>query len=727
MRFSVFILSMILVTMHAAGQSPQSNHAHQTKKFPPTMQQPITDTYHGTSVTEDYRWLEDFQDAAVRRWSAAQNAYARSVLDALPGVDAIRGQVTEILSAATVSYGSVSYRGDKFFAIKRQPPKQQPFIIAMDSLDDVDTARVIVDPNVIDPEGTTHVDWYKVSPDGKLLAVSMSSGGSETGNLSIYDVATAKMVHEQIPNVNSGTAGGSLAWLADSTGFFYTKHFKVAPQDPEDQNVFQHVYLHKLGTAISSDKYELGEGFPQIAEIQLVMDDDSGRLLATVQEGDGGEFAHHLRSVEGKWRQFSSFGDGTKQAVFGRQDYLFVVTLTGASRGRIVRVPIGTLDVASSPTVIAEGKDTIVTSGIAFWGETTVLPTKDRLYVVYQLGGPSELRAFDYSGNPVAAPKQFDVSAIHGLMPLDDDTILFGNTSYTQPDAYHRFDASTGQTVKTKLATLSPTTMNDARVIRRFAKSKDGTRVPLNVILPAGVEPDGKNPCVIYGYGGYGVNIVPRFRPLNRILMDRKVIYVVANIRGGSEFGESWHLEGNLTNKQNVFDDFAACVSFMTEAGYTSPERTAILGGSNGGLLMGATLTQHPDKIKAVVALVGIYDMLRVELSPNGAFNVPEFGTVNDEDQFKALHAYSPYHNVKDGVKYPAVLFMTGENDPRVDPMQSRKMTARLQAATASGQPVLLRTSANAGHGSGNSLSEEIEQSVDMFAFLFDQLKVEQP
>ncbi len=727
MRFSVFTLSMFLATMSAVGQTPQSIDVRPTKKFLATKREPMTDTYHGTSVTEDYRWLEDFQDAAVRQWSAAQNAYARSVLDALPGVDSIRKQVTEILSAQTVSYGNVSYRGTKFFAIKRQPPKQQPFIIAMDSLDDVDTARVIVDPNVIDPQGTTHVDWYKVSPDGKLLAVSMSSGGSETGNLSIYDVDTATKVHEEIPNVNSGTAGGSLAWLADSSGFFYTKHFKVVPNDPDDQNVFQHVYLHKLGTAISSDKYELGDGFPQIAEIQLVMDDGSGRLLATVQEGDGGEFAHHLRSVDGKWRQFSSFGDSTKQAVFGSQDHLFVVTLTDAPRGRIVRVPIATLDVASSPTVIAEGEDTIVTSGIAFWGETTVLPIKDRLYVVYQLGGPSELRAFDYSGNPLAAPKQLEVSAIHGLMPLDDDTILFGNTSYTQPDAYYRFDASTGQTQKTKLATLSPTTMSDARVIRRFAKSKDGTRVPLNIILPAGVEPDGRNPCVIYGYGGYGVNMVPRFRPLNRILIDRKVIYVVANIRGGGEFGESWHLEGNLTNKQNVFDDFAACVSFMTEADYTTPARTAILGGSNGGLLMGATLTQHPDKVKAVVALVGIYDMLRVELSPNGAFNVTEFGTVKDADQFRAMHEYSPYHNVKDGVNYPAVLFMTGENDPRVDPMQSRKMTARLQAATASGQPILLRTSANAGHGSGNSLSEEIEQSVDIYAFLFDQLKVEQP
>lgn len=718
MRLNIFVFSILWIAIVAVGQSPSA------KDFPGTKKGRVTDVYHGVSVSEDYRWLEDFQDPQVRAWSAAQNAYARGALDALPGVDSIRKQITKILSAETVSYSKLESRGEKIFAIKRQPPKQQPFIITIDSLEDVDAAKVIVDPNVIDPTGTTSIDWYKASPNGKLLAVSMSSGGSETGNLSIYDVATAKKVHESLPGVNSGTAGGSLAWLPDSGGFFYTKHFKVVPDDPEDHNVYQHVYRHKLGSPTSADQYELGNGFPQIAEIQLVMDDASGRLLATVQEGDGGEFAHHMRSTDGTWRQFSSFGDGTKQAVFGNDDDLFVVTLDAAPRGRIVQVPVATLDVASSPTLIPEGKDTIVTSGVAFWGETTVLPAKDRIYVVYQLGGPSQLRVYDYRGNPLPTPRQLEVSAIHGVMPLDDDTLLLGNTSYTEPDAYYRFDSSSGQTTKTALATASPTTLSDARVVRRFATSKDGTKIPLNMILPAGVEPDGTNPCVVYGYGGYGVNIEPRFRPTNRILLDRKVIYAVANIRGGGEYGERWHLEGNLTNKQNVFDDFAACVHYMTESGYSSPQRTAILGGSNGGLLMGAALTQRPAKVTAVVAMVGIYDMLRVELSPNGAFNVTEFGTVKDADQFKALNAYSPYHNVTDGTKYPAVLFMTGENDPRVDPMQSRKMTARLQAATSSAQPILLRTSANAGHGSGNSLSEQIEQSVDMYAFLFDQLKV---
>jgi len=709
-------------------------------KPPATAKAIVTDTYHGEAVSDDYRWLETGSDSAVQQWSASQNDYTRSVLDHLPEVDAIRAQVTEILSSTTINYSSVTHRNGRFFAVKRQPPKQQPFLIVIDSrkaldaghmtaqwlsADQVKAARVVVDPNEIDPSGSTSIDWYKVSPDGKMLAVSLSAGGSEIGDLVLYDVQTAQVVGEKIAGVNSGTAGGSVAWLPDSSGFYYTKHFKVVPGKSADQSVYQHVYLHQLGTDESADRYELGKGFPQIAEIQLEMDETGGHLLASVQEGDGGEFAHYLRNRDGSWRQFSSFGDGTKQAVFGKHGELLVVTLAGAPRGRIVRVGIETLDVAAAPTLVPENDDTIVTSGVAFWGETTVLPAEDRIYVVYQLGGPSQLRAFDYSGKQLAAPNQLEISAIYGLIPIGDNAILFGNTSYTEPDAYYRYDTTTEATTKTAIASSSPISLAGARVMRRFATSKDGTQVPINIMLPAGVTADGTNPCVVYGYGGYGVNMVPRFKPLNRILMDRKVIYAVTNLRGGGEYGEPWHLAGNLTHKQNVFDDFAACVRYITESGYSMPAKTGLLGGSNGGLLMGATLTQHPELMKAVVSHVGIYDMLRVELSPNGAFNVTEFGTVKNPGHFKALRAYSPYHNVHDDTKYPAVLFMTGENDPRVDPMQSRKMTARLQHATASSEPILLRTSANAGHGRSNSLSEQIEQAVDQYAFFFDKLGVQ--
>jgi prolyl oligopeptidase len=264
-------------------------------------------------------------------------------------------------------------------------------------------------------------------------------------------------------------------------------------------------------------------------------------------------------------------------------------------------------------------------------------------------------------------------------------------------------------------------------VVREMATSKDGTRVPVNILVPRGVKRDGSSPCLATGYGGFGISQQPGFNAAWRVLFDYGFVVAVANLRGGGEFGEAWHRAGNRTNKQNVFDDFAAVLKHLIEQRYTAPEHLAVMGRSNGGLLMGATLTQHPDLVKAVVASVGNYDMLRVERSPNGAFNIPEYGSVKDEAQFQALYAYSPYHHVKAGVQYPAALFLTGANDPRVDPMQSRKMVARLQAATASHAPILLRTSASSGHGLDSSLSERIEETMDIDAFLFVQLGVSAP
>ena len=310
------------------------------------------------------------------------------------------------------------------------------------------------------------------------------------------------------------------------------------------------------------------------------------------------------------------------------------------------------------------------------------------------------------------------------MAPLEGDELLFSNVSFVDPPAWYHFDPRTGKTEKTALATPSPVEFSDVEVVREFAASNDGTKVPLNIIRPKSAKLDGSNPCLVTGYGGYGISLSPSFRATNRVLLDQGFIIVVANLRGGGEFGEAWHLAGNLTRKQNVFDDFAAVLRHLIDRGYTKPERLAIIGGSNGGLLMGATLTQHPELVKAVVSIVGIYDMLRVERSPNGAFNIPEFGTVKDAEQFQALYAYSPYHHVIDSTNYPAILLLTGANDPRVDPMQSRKMTARLQSANGSKTPILLRTSGNTGHGAGTPLSEQIDKQSAIDTFLFRQLGI---
>lgn len=689
---------------------------------PQTRISPTTDTYHGTQVSDPYRWLEDATSDEVKIWGKMQNEIARSFLDSLPRVDELRKEITRILSHQAASFSQIKTANGTFFAMMRQPPKQQPMIVTMPSIEGVDQLRVVVDPNQLDPDGLTSIDWYKVSPDGKQVAVSLSVAGSELGELNIFETSSGKRVGEKIARVNSGTAGGSLSWTRDSQAFYYTRHFSVDPGNPEDHRVYQHVYYHVLGTDIEKDRYELGQGFPVIAEIQLVQDNASDHLLATVQEGDGGNFAHYLRRPNGEWQQFSQFGDGVKQAVFGPNERLYLVSLADAPRGKLLELPLGKLEVEQAKTLVAERDETLVTGGIPFWGEETVVPTQNYLYLVYQQGGPSVIRVFDKQGQAQPDLPQLPISSVHGLLAIDADDLLFGNVSFVEPNAYYLYQPSRGESTKTPLATSSPVDLSDAVVQRKFARSKDGTRVPLNIVMRKGTKLDGTNPCVITGYGGYGINNEPAFRPLNSLYLNDGIIYVVTNLRGGAEYGEQWHREGNLTNKQNVFDDFAACIRYMIDNDYTRPTRTAIIGGSNGGLLMGATLTQHPERLKAVVSFVGIYDMLRVELSPNGAFNVTEFGTVKNRDQFEVLYSYSPYHNVVDGVRYPATLFVTGENDPRVDPMQSRKMTARLQTANAAETPILLRTSATAGHGGGNSLSERIEQSVDVTAFLMHYL-----
>jgi prolyl oligopeptidase len=324
------------------------------------------------------------------------------------------------------------------------------------------------------------------------------------------------------------------------------------------------------------------------------------------------------------------------------------------------------------------------------------------------------------------APPLPPLSAVYGAVPVGGGDVLFFTTTYVDPPAWYRYDAASGKAIRTALFDTSPIKLDDAEVVREFATSKDGTRVPLNILRLKGAKLDGTHPALLTGYGGYGISTKPFFQGYTaRLWLDQGGIVVDTNLRGGAEYGEEWHKAGALTHKQNVFDDFLACAQYLIDQKYTTPAHLAIMGGSNGGLLMGAAFTQRPDLFRAVVSFVGIYDMLRVELDPNGAFNVTEFGTVENLDQFKALYAYSPYHHVMDGAAYPAILMPTGENDHRVNPMQSRKMLARLQAASASDHPILLRTTSSAGHGMGTALDEAIDQDADMFAFLFDQLGIQ--
>ncbi len=527
-----------------------------------------------------------------------------------------------------------------------------------------------------------------------------------------------------VPRVNFATAGGSIAWKGDNSGFYYTRFPQGNERPAEDANFYQQVYFHKLGTDPKQDTYIIGKEFPRIAEIQLSTSDDGRWLLASVGNGDGGQYAHYVMDASGKWTQIAHFEDAIVSVKFGADPALYLLSRKGAPRGQILALPLAQPDLTQAKVVIPQTSGSGMEEGNRASIEDFV-PAPGHLYVIDIMGGPSRVRVFDCQGKALAAPPLPPVSAVDDVISTGGGDVLFYTSTYLEPPAWYRFDAASGKATRTALFETSPVKFGDAEVVREFVVSKDGTRVPINIVRRKGTKLDGSNPTLLYGYGGYGINEKPYFvGSFTRLWLDQGGVFADVNLRGGGEYGEEWHKAGSLTHKQNVFDDFLASAQYLIDHRYTSPAHLAIMGGSNGGLLMGAALTQRPELFRAVVSFVGIYDMLRVELDPNGAFNVTEFGSVKDPGQFKALYAYSPYHHIKDGTPYPAILLPTGENDHRVNPMESRKMIARLQAASNSGHPILLRTTSSAGHGIGTAVDEQIEQDADLFSFLFDQLGI---
>ncbi len=665
-------------------------------KAPVARIETVKDTYHGVEVADPYRWLESWDDPEVKEWSKAQNKVARAAFQAIPGRDALRAELAAIMEAEVVTHHPVKHAGGKIYAMRHQPPKAQAFLVELTAMDAEAEHRVIFDPTAKADDLMT-IDWFVPSPDGKLIAISVSRAGTEAGDVRILDAETLEQIDETIEHVNGGTAGGALAWTTDSKGFWYTRYPRTGERDEADMNFYTQAWFHAMGA--TEDTYVIGKDFPRIVEIDFEVHSKTGQLLVTTQFGDGGQFSHHLLNQDGTFTELSVYGDKTLMVTFSEDGQsLYSLSTKDAPRGRILKTPIGEKSLANAKIFLEQGDDTVVPS---FWSAPSIRELGGRLFVKYQTGGPGTIRAYNADGSLGEGPKLLDVSAVGDMSLTNDGKLLFSNASYTTPWSWFTFDLATNETTSIPLSQKHPADLSGAEVRREFATSKDGTKIPVNILLPKGTALDGTNPVILNGYGGYGVSIAPRFRETNKVLLDRGVIIAVANIRGGGEYGEAWHEQGYLTHKQNVFDDFYAAIQHLTQAKYTAPEHTAIIGGSNGGLLMGATFVQHPESVAAVVSSVGIYDMLRVELSPNGAFNVTEFGTVQDEAHFTALHAYSPYHNIEDGTKYPPILFTTGANDPRVDPMQSRKMTARLQAANGGDNPILLRTNANAGHGAG--------------------------
>jgi prolyl oligopeptidase len=637
-------------------------------------------------------------------------------LDSLPERRKLGRRLEALMKVGISFYDRFQFAGGRLFAMKYDTRRNRPRLVVFDSLEKLDRERVLLDTaKLARPGRTVNIDLFVPSWDGQLVAASLSEGGTEEGDLHVFDAVSGKRLGDVVHRTNRAGGSGSVAWTPDSRGFYYVRYPHPGERPAEDLEFYQQVYFHRLGTPDTEDTYVIGREFPRIAEVKLASLPDRELYLVRVAHGDGGQFEYWVGDGRTPWVRVSGPEDEVFRAELGRDGCLYLVSRKNAPRGRVLRVKPPNWVLADADVLVPERE----------WIVDDIVATPGHLYLQQQLGGIGRLDRVDLRMGALTEVPLRESSALREVAPLAGDSVVLSVTTFLSPPEYLVSEAGRSPRA-TPLSTPPPTDLSRWEVIREFAASKDGTRVPMSIVAPKGVPRDGSRPLLLTGYGGYGISLVPSYVVWWLPWLEDGGLLAIANLRGGGEFGEEWHRAGMLTKKQNVFDDFIACADHLCERRYTSRERLGIFGGSNGGLLMGAVLTQRPDIAPAVVADVGVFDSLISELEPNGQFNVTEFGTVKDPEQFRALLAYSPYHHVRDGTAYPAVLLSTGENDRRVNPLHSRKMTARLQAATSSGEPVLLRTSGKWGHGP-TSTGELVGVFADHLAFFEHRLVPRRP
>jgi prolyl oligopeptidase len=680
-------------------------------KPPATRTDDVVDTVQGVRIPDPYRWLEDGSSDEVRRWTDAENAYTRAALDARPGRAALHARLTSLMSIGTVEPPVV--RGDLYFHMKREGAGvNQPVLFVRKGVGGAD--RPLVDPNPLSADGTATIDWWFPSRDGRLVAYGISTAGDEKSVLKVRDVETGKDLPDTIPH----TRYCSLGWQADGRGFYYTRYPAPGSVPAGEENYNRHVWFHRLGDDPAQDAYVFGrERKPdEIIEINVSPD---GRWLTTMTFAGWTKADMHVRDLSKPDAPFVPVAEGFDAIFTGGviDGVLYVRTNLDAPRYRLLAVNPESPARANWKVLIPES-DAVLDDASVIGG---------RIFARQMRDATSRIAVYGLDGKPVgevALPGLGTVDAVSG--EHDGTEAFFGFSSYTVPPAIRRYAIAGGQ-VSMWDAIKTDVDLSGLEVKQVRYPSKDGTQVSMFIVSRKGMKLDGNQPTLLYGYGGFNVSQTPNFSRALVAWLERGGVYAEANLRGGGEYGEAWHHAGMLEKKQNVFDDYIAAAQWLVKEKYTRPERLAILGGSNGGLLVGATLTQRPDLFRAVVCAVPLLDMVRYHNFQIARLWVPEYGSAESPEQFKYLYAYSPYHHVTKGTAYPAVLLTAAESDSRVDPMHARKMAALLQASTSSARPILLRIETRAGHGIGKPLSKQIDESTDVYGFLMWQLGLEKP
>jgi prolyl oligopeptidase len=690
-------------------------------QLPQTPVREVGEDFFGTRVVDPYRWLENQSDAEVVAWMKAQNDYARSVLARIPGRDPLLDRIKTLDNAGEVVSG-LQVWGGKYFYYKTSPGSDNRKLYVREVQGGAE--RLLVDPEKLTTADGKHysIDYFQPSLDGTYVAYGISQGGSEDSVLHIVESASARLLPDAIDRAEFG----SPSWLPGGKSFFYVRSQKLGPDSPPTAKYQKlKAYRHTLGTDPDSEPaifgYDVNPNVKVTENDFPVLVYSAGApkyAVGLVIHGVKREFDVYTLPIETspgattRWKKAADESDAVTGLDFHGDD-LYLLSHKDASRFKVLRTSLGSPDAAHAQLIVPASNVVIANISAA----------ADALYIQDLDGGIGRLRRVAYKGGePASIALPFDGA----IQALTTNPTLPGAwlqlTSWTKSPLWFALDAKSGTLSDTRLVPPSPVDFSQIESEEVKAKSADGTMVPLSIIHQKGMKLDGSHPVWLEGYGAYGITIDPAFRPTWLAFLEKGGIFAVAHVRGGGEYGEDWHLGGQKLTKQHTMDDFLAGAQYLIEQKYTSRAHLAGEGTSAGGITIGGAITQHPELFSAALIRVGDSDSLRSELMASGPANIPEFGTVKEADGFKALLAMDAYQHVKPDTPYPAVLLTTGVNDPRVAPWQAAKMTARLQAATSSGKPVLLRVDYDAGHGLGSTKSQRDSELADELAFLLWQL-----
>ena len=710
------VLSVSLVFLFAAavyaGDSNSSTSAPQAPDGPPIAEpHPIFDMFHGTRVIDSYRWLEDASNPATVKWVAGEMAYTRALLDPRPGRAALHKRLSELLAIGSVTPPVIA--GRHFFYTRREGTENQPVLYVRDSVDGPD--RILVDANQLASDGTVALDWFDPSDTGKYVAYGTSAGGSEMSTLHVIETRTGTI----LPDTIERTRAASIAWLHDNSGFYYTRYPKKGDVTAGQEMYNRHVFFHLLGSPVDTDDPVFGEGRDPEDWPNVHLSNDGRWLLITVEQGWTRSELYLMDLKSDKPPSRLTIGKDFLYSAEIFDGKIYITTNEDAPRYRLFVTDAGNFDRDAWKELIPQS-DAVLQHVSVYGG---------KLFAQYEQNATSQLKLFDLDGKKISDISLPALGTVYGTTgKWDRDEAFFGFQSFTFAPSIYRYglkDAAASLWTKVSAPSIDPSAYE---VAQEWFQSKDGTRVPMFIVHKKGLLKNGKNPTLLTGYGGFNVSLTPTFSRTAYLWMEHGGIFAVANLRGGAEFGEDWHRAGMLDKKQNVFDDMIAAAEHLISEKYTDHNHLAIQGGSNGGLLMGAMITQRPDLFRAVVCQVPLLDMLHYQDFQIAKLWIPEYGSSENPEQFKWLYAYSPYHHVKTGVQYPAILFMTADTDTRVDPMHAKKMAALMQAEAKNGtsttRPILLRIEPKAGHGAGKPLAKQIEEFTDVYSFLFWQLGV---